>query len=215
MGCSQSTEDAGSAGVPQIRIRRDEDRTTGRDSFKVVLLGDKAVGKSSLVLRYTQGRFHDSHALTIGAAFVAKELSVRSSARPTPSRVRLHIWDTAGEEAYRSMTRFFYREAELGICVYDISTGSTFTHVDGWVQDFREQCPDALIVLVGNKSDRENERQVRREEVERYAQSNGFLHIEASAKHNVNVRELFSRVASALYRRSFPAEAAADLKVEE
>ena len=79
----------------------------------------------SIVLRYTQDKFQDAHALTIGAAFVSKDLSIVSSSRGK-NLVRLHIWDTAGEEAYRSMTRFFYREAEIGIVVYDVTNKLSF-----------------------------------------------------------------------------------------
>jgi Ras-related protein Rab-2A len=164
------------------------------------------------VLRYTQDKFQDAHALTIGAAFVSKDLSIVSSSRGK-NMVRLHIWDTAGEEAYRSMTRFFYREAEIGIVVYDVTNKLSFQHLDSWVNDFKEQCPEADVIIAGNKCDIPAQgRQVSLAEAEQFAADRGFVHIECSAKANINVQNLFGKVGITLFRKTFPGETDAEIQ---
>lgn len=130
------------------------------DNHKVVLVGDKAVGKSSIVLRYTKNHFSEGHTPTIGAAFVSKDLNIHNTKDNTNTKLRLHLWDTAGEEHYRAMTRFFYREADIGVVVYDITDKTTFNNIDSWITEFKEQCPDAHIVIAGNKSDMDENRAV-------------------------------------------------------
>lgn len=152
-----------------------------------------------MVLRHTQDRFSETHELTIGAAFVSSDLSVPTQRGPSP--IRLHIWDTAGEEAYRSMTRFFYRESAAGVVVYDVSSADTFDAVDSWVDDFREQCPDALVVLAGNKCDRAD-RQVPTSRAKMYAETRGLQLVECSAKMNTNVTHLFEEVGRLLLQQA-------------
>ena len=127
MGCAgSSAARRGGTQPPELVLSRPRTEM----SYKVVLLGDKAVGKSSLVLRYTRGQFQERHALTIGGAFVAKKVVLRSSAHDNgDTPMLLHIWDTAGEEAYRSMTRFFYRDAKIAIVVYDITQPESFENL--------------------------------------------------------------------------------------
>lgn len=198
-------------------IRTTRKKNKKRDTHKVVLVGDKAVGKSSLVLRYTKDQFQEAHALTIGAAFVSKDLIIRNSATGIESPIRLHLWDTAGEEAYRSMTRFFYREAEIGIVVYDItqreSFENCFVHEKSWINEFRAQCPEAEIIIAGNKQDCEGNRQVNEGEGNQKADENNLYHLEVSAKTNFNVQELFKRVAILLYKKTNPEAKDEDLEV--
>lgn len=172
------------------------------------------------MFRYTQDKFSESHELTIGAAFVSKDVTLTGATGT--SQLRLHIWDTAGEEAYRSMTRFFYREAAAGaappfrarrlgsprapraapppaagIIVYDVTSRASFQAVQSWVADFREQCPDATVIVAGNKIDCPN-RAVTKEEGVSYAEKNNMRYIECSAKANTGVSELFQCVGELL-----------------
>lgn len=191
--------------------------------FKLVMCGDKSTGKSSLVTRFTKGAFdEDGATATIGAAFASKDVSVGgaevgagsggggaggSSATTTTTSggggvavvVRLQLWDTAGEELYRAMTRSFFREAGCGIIVYDVSSPPSFAHVASWLRDFREQCPDALAVLVANKVDVPLAlRAVPDAEGEAFAAAHELLFRAVSAKTGEGVAELFGAVAAAL-----------------
>lgn len=182
---------------------------------KVVLVGDTAVGKSSVVLRYTKNQFHEAHQLTIGAAFVTKDLTVTNKKLGKQSGVRLHIWDTAGEEAYHSMTKFFYREAQIGIVVYDITQRDSFAHAESWIADFREQCPDASVVLVGNKCDIESHRMVPTDQGQMKAQDLGCSYfVEVSAKTNKNVQSVFQKIAEILYLRENSHESPEDVQAK-
>ena len=112
---------------------------------------------------------------------------------------RLHIWDTAGEEQYRSITRFFLREAIIGLVVYDITDLVSATHMDDWINCLLEVSPEAQVLVVGNKSDSSN-RKVNKEDILRYANANQFDTIECSAKTGENISELFCRAAVVAYK---------------
>lgn len=204
MGCGESKPDA----RREPSLMRNTVRKSGPDTYKVVLLGDKAVGKSSIVLRYTQDKFSETHALTIGAAFVSKDLSLSHGSSAPSKTVRLHIWDTAGEEAYRSMTRFFFRDAAAAVVVYDVSSRASFANVESWIRDFHEQCPDSLVVLAGNKCD-VPDRAVSVTDLSDCARRMSLDFLECSAKENRNINELFALVARKLDERASAASVAA------
>lgn len=98
------------------------------------------------------------------------------------------------------MTRFFYRDAAIGILVYDITSKSSFTHLDSWVRDFQEQCPDTPILIVGNKIDLENERTVQRRDVQRYVQESGYESFECSARSGKGIDDIFKTAGIKAYR---------------
>ena len=143
------------------------------------------MGKSSLVLRFTKNEFLERHQATIGAAFATKEMTIsdassagRRASAPATQVIRLQIWDTAGEEKYRAMTRFYYRNCAAGLIVYDITNKRSFDKLDEWTREFRDHCPQAVILIAGNKSDRTEGRQVLRRDAENYAESRGLVHME-------------------------------------
>lgn len=112
---------------------------------------------------------------------------------------RLHIWDTAGEEQYRSMTRFFLREAVVGLVVYDITDAKSATNMDSWISCLLEDSPDAQVLVVGNKNDSPN-RKVSQEDILHYAAANQFETIECSAKSGENISEVFCKAAVIAYK---------------
>ena len=160
--------------------------------FKLVLLGESGVGKSSLAVRFAKGRFHEHHELTVGTAFLTKTLNLRDAA------FKLEIWDTAGQEQYRSVAPMYYRKAKAAIIVYDITKRATFEHAKEWVLEVREKEPSALIVLVGNKSDLKQHQKVESEEAAAYATENGLFSMETSAKTGDNVEEMFLTLSKKL-----------------
>jgi len=163
--------------------------------FKLVLLGESAVGKSSLVLRFVKGQFHEFQESTIGAAFLTQTLCLDDTT------VKFEIWDTAGQERYHSLAPMYYRGAQAAIVVYDITNQDTFTRAKNWVKELQRQArPDIVIALAGNKSDLGQKRQVEYDEANAYAEENGLLFMETSAKNANNVNEIFLAIARKLPR---------------
>uniref|UniRef100_A0AAQ4NUT8 small monomeric GTPase n=1 Tax=Gasterosteus aculeatus aculeatus TaxID=481459 RepID=A0AAQ4NUT8_GASAC len=187
--------------------------------FKLVLLGESAVGKSSLVLRFVKGQFHEYQESTIGAAFLTQTVCLDDTT------VKFEIWDTAGQERYHSLAPMYYRGAQAAIVVYDITNTDTFTRAKNWVKELQRQAsPNIVIALAGNKADLANKRaidfQVTRshvgvcisfedalmpsglfvclQEAQGYADDNSLLFMETSAKTAMNVNEIFMAIAKKL-----------------
>uniref|UniRef100_A0A8C4ZKX7 Potassium voltage-gated channel, subfamily H (eag-related), member 4a n=1 Tax=Gadus morhua TaxID=8049 RepID=A0A8C4ZKX7_GADMO len=149
--------------------------------FKLVLLGESAVGKSSLVLRFVKGQFHEYQESTIGAAFLTQTVCLDDTT------VKFEIWDTAGQERYHSLAPMYYRGAQAAIVVYDITNTDTFTRAKNWVKELQRQAsPNIVIALSGNKADLSNKRAVDFQEAQSYADDNSLLFMETSAKTAMN-----------------------------
>jgi len=161
--------------------------------FKLVLLGESAVGKSSLVLRFVKGQFHEYQESTIGAAFLTQTVRIGDTT------VKFEIWDTAGQERYHSLAPMYYRGAQAAIVVYDVTSTDTFARAKTWVKELQRQAnPNIVIALAGNKADLAGKRAVDFEEAHAYAEDNGLLFLETSAKTAKNVSEIFMAIAKKL-----------------
>lgn len=155
-------------------------------NFKIVLLGEGCVGKTSLVLRYVEDKFNDRHITTLQASFLTKRVNLNGK------RVNLSIWDTAGQERFHALGPIYYRESHGAVLVYDITDQDSFQKVKNWVRELRRMLGDDIcLVIAGNKTDLERERHVSLEEAETYAREVGALHFLTSAKLNQGVEELF------------------------
>eukprot|EP00186_Timspurckia_oligopyrenoides_P002165 CAMPEP_0182445154 /NCGR_PEP_ID=MMETSP1172-20130603/3384_1 /TAXON_ID=708627 /ORGANISM="Timspurckia oligopyrenoides, Strain CCMP3278" /LENGTH=211 /DNA_ID=CAMNT_0024640873 /DNA_START=72 /DNA_END=707 /DNA_ORIENTATION=- len=164
--------------------------------FKYIIIGDTGAGKSCLLLQFTDKRFTPIHDLTIGVEFGARIVTVEDK------QLKLQIWDTAGQESFRSITRSYYRGAAGALLVYDITRKETFAHLLSWLEDARQHSHSNMtIILVGNKSDLDHRREVPREQGEAFAKEHGLLFIETSAKDNINVDDAFMQTASAIYEK--------------
>lgn len=164
--------------------------------FKFIIIGDSGVGKSCLLLQFTDKRFQPIHDLTIGVEFGAKIVQMDGKT------IKLQIWDTAGQESFRSITRSYYRGAAGALLVYDITRRETFNHLSSWLEDARQySSPDMTVVLVGNKCDLEHRRQVTKEEGEAFARSHGLGFLETSAKTAFHVEETFTEAARTIYEK--------------
>lgn len=162
--------------------------------FKYIIIGDSGVGKSCLLLQFTDKRFEPLHDLTIGVEFGARLISIQGKS------VKLQIWDTAGQESFRSITRSYYRGASGALLVYDVTRRETFIHLQSWLEDAKANANTALVImLIGNKCDLDNKRQVSREEGEVFAQRNGLVFMETSAKTAQNVDDAFLQTATLIY----------------
>lgn len=174
--------------------QRPNSQTQGKIcQFKLVLLGESAVGKSSLVLRFVKGQFHEYQESTIGAAFLTQTVCLEDTT------VKFEIWDTAGQERYHSLAPMYYRGAQAAIIVYDITNMDSFGRAKVWVKELQRQAsPNIVIALAGNKADLANSRSVECDEAQAYADENGLLFMETSAKTAKNVNEIFLAIAKKL-----------------
>jgi small GTP-binding protein len=161
--------------------------------FKLVLLGDSAVGKSCLVVRFVRDEFFEFQEPTIGAAFLTQTVQLDDAT------VKYEIWDTAGQERYRSLAPMYYRGAAAAVIVFDITKKDTFNGAKSWVKELqRRGDSNVVIALAGNKADMEAKRKVQTEEAQQYAQDNDIIYMETSAKTSLNVKKLFMEVAKKL-----------------
>ncbi|KAJ1568900.1 Ras- protein Rab-5C [Nowakowskiella sp. JEL0078] len=157
---------------------------------KLVLLGEAAVGKSSLVLRFVNNEFQENKEPTIGAAFLTQKCKLEDKI------IKFEIWDTAGQERFHSLAPMYYRNAPAAIVAYDITKLATLEKAKSWVKELQRQAnPNIVIALVGNKTDLEAQRQISTEEAQAYATEAGLLFKEASAKSGDNVMEVFTEIA--------------------
>merc|ERR1711915_900455 len=135
-----------------------------------VLLGESAVGKSSLVLRFVKGQFHEFQESAIGAAFLTQTVCLDDTT------VKFEIWDTAGQERYHSLAPMYYRGAQAAIVVYDITKPDTFERAKMWVKELQRQASaNIVIALTGNKADLANNQAIEYEEANAYAEENSLL----------------------------------------
>ena len=160
--------------------------------IKVVLIGDAAVGKSSLLLKYIDDVFEDSYVCTIGVDFKIKSLQLENK------RIKLQVWDTAGQERFKPITKCYFRGSHGCVVLFDITNRASFNNVRAWVTDYRENNTvdsSGNVVMIGNKADKEAERVVTVEEGTVMAESIGAIYTEASAKTGNGVAEAFEAIA--------------------
>ncbi|OBT59207.1 hypothetical protein VE04_00340 [Pseudogymnoascus sp. 24MN13] len=161
--------------------------------FKLVFLGEQSVGKTSLITRFMYDSFDNMYQATIGIDFLSKTMYLEDRT------VRLQLWDTAGQERFRSLIPSYIRDSSVAVVVYDISNAKSFQNTRKWVDDVRgERGHDVIIVLVGNKTDLNDKREVTTQQGEEEAKKNNLMFIETSAKVGHNVKNLFRRIAQAL-----------------
>lgn len=163
--------------------------------FKVLMIGDAGVGKSSILQQFTDGYFNDNLQSTIGVDFKVKVMSVMGS-DDKPKRVKVTIWDTAGQERFRTLTSSYYRGAQGIILVYDVARAESFESLNMWLQEVEQYSlgggRDVVKLLVGNKIDQK--RLVARDAAEDWARSRGMLFLEASAKTKEGINQVFMEV---------------------
>ena len=154
--------------------------------LKYIIIGDSAVGKSNILLRYIHDRFNEEFHSTIGVEFGAKNLDIDGKI------FRIQVWDTAGQETFRSITRAYYKNSVCAFVVYDISNRTTYDNIKTWVEDCKRLSPKAvLMILIGNKTDLEEKREVSYDEGSIYASKHGMLFYECSAKTGQNIDKIF------------------------
>ena len=165
-------------------------------SFKYIIIGDAAVGKSNLLIRYVYGEFNKDYQNTIGVEFGVKNINIKNKI------CRIQIWDTAGQETFKSITKGYYKNSVCAIIVYGITRRDSFNNINTWINDCKTICSKTVsMVLVGAKSDLEINRQVMKEEGEELAEKNGIPFYETSAKTGENVNEVFFKSAEEIVEK--------------
>ena len=162
--------------------------------YKVILIGDSAVGKSSILCKYADKEFRNSHISTIGVDFKIATIKVGLK------KVKLQIWDTTGQERFKTIIRSFFRGVQGVFLVFDITDKSTFDNLSYWVEELNRYCPEdssckKTIFVIGNKIDLEEKRTVSYDDANEYAKSIGARYFETSAKENIRISDIFYNLA--------------------
>ena len=161
--------------------------------FKVLLLGNSDVGKSSLLLRYVDGTWSDSFVPTIGVDFKIKTMEIESK------KVKMQIWDTAGQERFRNVISSYFRGGHGILLIYDVTDRDSFKNLGNWLIEIEKNANEGVLkILIGNKCDLEEKRVITQKEGESFANSYGMKFFETSAKNDINVSEAFQMLARQL-----------------
>ena len=203
MGCNNSTQPIKDNKKEESTLRikstpKEEEKTKILEA-KIVLLGDVNVGKTSIASRYCKNVFNEHHINTIGGAYQQQKVILSNG-----SAVKLHIWDTSGQERFRAMTNLYYRDAQVAILTYDITNESTFASIDFWIQElkYKVENENMILCLVGNKCDvNQEDRKITNFKGKNYAQENNMIFFETSAKTGEGVKDLFVTIANKVYEQ--------------
>ena len=154
--------------------------------LKFILVGDCSVGKSNLILRYCKNEYTSNYFSTIGLEFSTKNIPIGNL------NYHVQIWDTCGQEQFRSIIRSYYKNCACALLVYDITNKKSFENISNWLFDSKNNSPkNVKLVLIGNKCDIQDEREVTKDEAQKFAKENDMLFFETSAKENINVEDAF------------------------
>ena len=162
-------------------------------SVKLLLVGDTCVGKTSLLLQYTENTFVEDHGATIGVEYKIKMFQYRDF------QVKLQIWDTAGQERFHSITNNFFHNADGILFVYDITNAKSFEGVKNWIDEASEVGDYFKRIIIGNKCDLEDKRQVSLKELKELADKEKVNFYETSAKNNINLKEVFNKIVELIF----------------
>ena len=163
--------------------------------FKLILIGDSSVGKSNILLKYLKGEFDQNSRATVGVEFGTKNIKIKNK------KIKIQIWDTAGQERYRSITSAYYKGAKGAFIVYDITRKLTFDNIDKWITDLKTNGDKNIsIILIGNKSDLEDKREVEKEEGIKKSEEYKIAFLETSALNGDNIDKAFNELLEQIYQ---------------
>ena len=177
----------------------EDEETTGDNqkiklNFKILILGESEVGKTSLLLKYVDHTFPEQHIATIGVEYKDKFINRDNY------DIRLQIWDTAGQERFHSIAKNIYRNTNGVLYIYDITKRESFANIKGWIKDLQNVDVDIKGIILGNKSDLEENRVIQKEELDDISKKYKMPYLETSAKDNINVNEAFELIVDELLK---------------
>ena len=204
MGCNNPTPSQKDNNKEDSTLRikqtsKEEEKEKKILEAKIVLLGDVSVGKTSIASRYCKNSFNEHHINTIGGAYQQQKVVLNNG-----SMVKLHIWDTSGQERFRAMTNLYYRDAQVAILTYDITNESSFASIDFWIKElkYKVENENMILCLVGNKCDvNSNEKKVTTLKGKNFAAEHNMIFFETSAKTGEGVKDLFVTIANKVYEQ--------------
>ena len=165
-------------------------------TFKYIVVGNAFVGKSNIIYRFVQGKFNENYKATINLDFSYKNLKIGDKI------YRVQLWDTVGQEEFQSISRGYYKSGVCALVVYDITNRESFNNVSTWVEECKNNGPSTIsLVLVGNKIDLEDKRQITYEEGEDYANQNNMQFFETSALNGSNIDKMFNDTVESIIRK--------------
>ena len=188
----------------------DDDETECNLKFKVIVIGNAFVGKTSLISKGAKGIFNESYSPTISFEILNFIVKINDKV------IKLELWDTCGQEAYKSLVSKFYKNSTLAMLVYSIDVKKSFDDIKSWLHEVKsESSPDIKIFLIGNKADLEDEREIQFKDAKAFAEENGFdLFYETSAKNGLNVKKLFIEASKLLYKEHLKYKERAQQKID-
>ena len=195
---SRKSEEPNSIRIRKKSLEKTENKKNTIE-VKVVLLGDQSVGKSSISQRYFKNIFTGTHVATVGGAYLQQKVVLNNGVA-----IKLHLWDTGGQERFRSMTNLYYRDANAAILTYDITNEQSFTSLDFWLKELKYKIDNEgmVLCLAGNKCDvGDEERKVDYERAKKFAEENNMMFYETSAKNDVGIKDLFNGLLYKLYEQ--------------
>ena len=158
--------------------------------YKVLLLGDTNVGKTCFLFKYTDNTFHENHIATIGLDYRVKKIKLKNG-----KEISLQIWDTAGQDRFRAITKNYYKGAHGIVLIYDITNNQTFEKLDFWYNIVKESCDDALLAIIGNKKDLYEEEQINEEDAIKKAESfNATFGLTSALEEDTGFDEIITKV---------------------
>ena len=164
--------------------------------FKIILIGDSATGKTNILMKYIHNKFEENSKSTIGVELSTKTFKINND------NITAQIWDTAGQERYKSITKAYFKGALGALIVYDITKRVTFENIDKWIMDLKSSADEKIsAILIGNKNDLENLREVSKEEGENKAKENGIAFLETSALNGNNIELAFQTLIEEVYNK--------------
>ena len=198
MGCKNQTQQQQNLKEDAIKIRtKDENQKSRQLETKIVLLGDISVGKTSIASRYCKNTFNEHHINTIGGAYLQQKIVLSNGVS-----IKFHIWDTSGQERFRTMTNLYYHDAQAAILTYDVTNEDSMKSLDYWINELKGkvETDNMILILAGNKCDvSDNERKVDMRKGMQLAEKYGMTFFETSAKAGTGIIELFNEIGNRIY----------------
>ena len=198
MGCGESKQKQNN-NSSNLNIRAQEAKKSESKEFeiKICLLGDVSVGKTSIASRFCKNSFNENYINTIGGAYQQQNIALNNGAK-----IKLHIWDTSGQDRFRSMTNLYYRDAQVAILTYDVTNEQSLESLNYWLNELNDkvEIDNMLLCLAGNKNDVDaSEKRVPTSKGKAFADEHNMIFFETSAKTGAGVKELFQAIATKEY----------------